>query len=193
MHIPAGVDAAKFAPMLCAGSTVFSALNQGNLVAGDTVAVQGLGGLGHMAVQFARKMGYRVVAISRGTDKEKSVRALGAHEYIDSTAGDAGEALAKLGSAKLILTTAMDTAAIVPLVKGIGIYGKLIILSVPQPSTITIDAMELLMGGRSVQSIPVGHSHEVQKAIDFAHLQGLECAIEKFPLDKANDAFGTFF
>lgn len=193
VHVPEGVDAAKYAPMLCAGSTVFGAIKSGNLKPGDTVAVQGLGGLGHMAVQFARKMGYRVVAISRGSDKEKSVRELGAHEYIDSTAVDPGEALKELGYANLVVTTAMETAAMTPLIKGIGIYGKMLILSFPQDGKITVDSNEMMMRGVAVQTWPVGSYYDGEKTIEFANMQGLDCAVETFPLEKAQDAFGMFF
>jgi D-arabinose 1-dehydrogenase-like Zn-dependent alcohol dehydrogenase len=176
--------------MLCAGSTVFNSIKAAGLVPGDTVAVQGLGGVGHMAVQFARKMGYRVIAVSRGSEKEAAARALGAHEYVDSTAGDAGSAIQKLGSAKLIVTTALDVKAITPLLKGVGIYGKLLILSLPQPATMELDTFELLTRGGSVQSYPVGNFRDVEESLRFAHLQGLESAVETFSLDEAQQAFG---
>jgi len=192
IRIPEDMDATKCAPLLCAGATVFDAIKGANLRPGSTVAVQGLGGLGHMAVQFARKMGYRVIAISRGSEKEASVRRLGAREDIDATTVDVGDALAKLGPADLVLTTAMDTAAMTPLIKGIAIYGKLLILSFPQPGTMTVDANVLLMRGISVQGWPAINSHQVQKAVDFAHLHGIECAVEVFPLSKAQEAFGTY-
>ncbi|KAI0442993.1 alcohol dehydrogenase GroES-like domain-containing protein [Xylaria telfairii] len=183
------IDAATFAPMLCAGCTVFSAIKAANLKPGATIAVQGLGGLGHMAVQFGRKMGFRVVAISRGRGKEASVRRLGAHEYIDSTAGDPGEALQKLGSAQAIFTTAMETAAMVPLVKGLGIYGKLVILSFPQSGAITVDSNEMMMRGNSVHVSPVGTYYDAEETIEFARINSLKSEVETFPLDKAQEAF----
>ncbi|KAI1262387.1 alcohol dehydrogenase GroES-like domain-containing protein [Xylariaceae sp. FL1019] len=190
VKVSSGVDAVKQAPMLCAGSTVFGALKSAGLKAGETVAVQGLGGLGHMAVQFARRMGYRVIAISRGRDKEISTRELGAHEYIDSTEGDAGDALRKLGLAKLVLTTAMDTSAMVPLIKGIDVMGKLLILSLPESGAMQIDTNQLLTGGGiSVQSWPVGNNVDGEKTLEFAQIQGLDCAVETFPLDRAQEAF----
>ncbi|KAF2707967.1 alcohol dehydrogenase GroES-like domain-containing protein [Pleomassaria siparia CBS 279.74] len=189
VRIPVEVDAAKYAPMLCAGSTVLTAIRSAGLQSGDTVAVQGLGGLGHMAIQFSKKMGYRVIAISRGRDKEASVRALGAHEYIDATACDAGEALKKLGYAKLVVTTAMDTKAMTPLIKGIGIFGKLLVLSLPQPSDITINTNDMLLRGVSVQAWPVGSCHDCERTVEFAHQKGVECAVEVFPLEKAQDAY----
>lgn len=190
VHVPDGVDAAKFAPMLCAGSTVFNSIKAAKLSPGDTVAVQGLGGVGHMAVQFARKMGYRVIAVSRGPDKEQAARAMGAHEYVDSEAGDAGEAIQKLGSAKLVVTTALDTKAIAPLLKGVGIYGRLLILSLPQPAVMELNTFELLTRGGTVQCFPVGNFLDVEETLRFADLQGLESVVETFPLDDAQKAFG---
>lgn len=192
VKIPEGVNAIEFAPVLCAGSTVFTAIKSANVTPGGTVAVQGLGGLGHMAVQFARKMGYRVVAVSRGRDKEASVRKLGAHEYIDATEGDAGEALKALGGADLVLTTAMDTAAMVPLIKGVGIYGKMLILSFPPNGEITLNAHDMMMRGVSVQVWPTCTAHECEKTVDFAHLNGLNSAVQSWPLDKVQEAFGRF-
>ncbi|KAK7756981.1 hypothetical protein SLS62_000997 [Diatrype stigma] len=189
VHVPDGVDAAKFAPMLCAGSTVFNSIKAAKLSPGDTVAVQGLGGVGHMAVQFARKMGYRVIAVSRGPDKEQAARAMGAHEYVDSEAGDAGEAIQKLGSAKLVVTTALDTKAIAPLLKGVGIYGRLLILSLPQPAVMELNTFELLTRGGTVQCFPVGNFLDVEETLRFADLQGLESVVETFPLDDAQKAF----
>lgn len=192
VRVPEGVDAATFAPMLCAGCTVFSALKAAALPPGATIAVQGLGGLGHMAVKFGRKMGYRVIAISRGRTKEASVRELGAHEYIDSTEGDAGETLQKIGPAQAVFTTAMETAAMVPLMKGLGIYGKLFILSFPPSGAITIDSNDMMMRGLSVHVSPVGTYYEAEKTLDFAKINNIECAVETFPLDRAQEAFGMF-
>ncbi|KAH7304196.1 alcohol dehydrogenase GroES-like domain-containing protein [Stachybotrys elegans] len=189
VRIPDEVDAAMYAPMLCAGVTVFNAIRSASLQPGDTVAVQGLGGLGHLAVQIAKKMGYRVVAISRGPEKEKAAEELGANEYIDSSAGDAGAALRDLGYAKLVVTTAMATDAIAPLIKGVGIFGKLAILSVPENGEITVNSNEMMMRGISVQSWPVGNCYDSEKVINFALLQGVECAIETFPLERAQEAF----
>jgi D-arabinose 1-dehydrogenase-like Zn-dependent alcohol dehydrogenase len=176
--------------MLCAGSTVFAALKAASLQPGDTVAVQGMGGLGHLAVQFARRMGFRVIAISRGAEKEKSIRQLGAHEYIDSTAGDAGQALADLGCAKLVLTTAMETSVMTPLIKGISIYGKLMILSILNDGKMTLDSNEMLPKGISVQSWGIASCYDGEKTLEFAHRQGIDCAVEKFSLDKAQEALG---
>lgn len=115
--------------MLCAGVTVFNSMRQMQIPPGSTVAIQGLGGLGHLALQYANKFGYRVVALSRDGEKEKFARQLGAHEYIDGSKEDMGKALQKVGGALLIMSTAPDKASIAPLLSGLGIKGKLLILS----------------------------------------------------------------
>ena len=127
--IPTNVDAAKYAPILCAGVTVFNAMRRQNVPPGSTVAIQGLGGLGHLALQYANKFGYRVVALSRDSKKEKFARELGAHEYIDGSKEDLGEALQKLGGAAMIVSTAPSADGMKPLLKGLGMLGKLLILS----------------------------------------------------------------
>lgn len=129
VRVPSHVDAAKYAPILCAGVTVFNSMRNMNIPPGATVAIQGLGGLGHLAIQYANKFGYRVVALSRDSQKEKFARDLGADDYIDASRGDTGEALQKLGGASLIVATAPSADAITPLLKGLGIFGKLLILS----------------------------------------------------------------
>lgn len=129
VRIPPDVDAATYAPMLCAGVTVFNSMRQMQVPPGSTVAIQGLGGLGHLALQYANKFGYRVVALSRNSEKEKFARQLGAHEYIDGSKEDIGEALQKMGGASLIVSTVPDKTSITPLLSGLGIKGKLLILS----------------------------------------------------------------
>lgn len=129
VHVPSHVDAAKYAPILCAGVTVFNAIRKANIPPGTTVGIQGLGGLGHLAIQYAHKLGYRVVALSRDSKKEKFARNLGADEYVDASKVDPAEALQKLGGASLIVATAPSADAITPLLKGLGILGKLLILS----------------------------------------------------------------
>ncbi len=129
VHIPAHVDAVAYAPILCAGVTVFNSMRRMQVPTGSTVAVQGIGGLGHLAIQYANRFGYRVVALSRDAQKEKFARELGAHEYIDASQGDQGEALQQLGGASLIMATAPNAEAIAPLMKGLGILGKLLILT----------------------------------------------------------------
>lgn len=129
VRIPKHVDAAEYAPILCAGVTVFNSMRHMDVPPGSTVAVQGLGGLGHLAIQYAKKSGYRVVALSRDTEKEAFARELGAHEYIDVSKGDAGEQLQKLGGAALIISTVPATDAVEPLLKGLEPLGKLLVLA----------------------------------------------------------------
>ena len=129
VRVPAHVDAAKYAPILCAGVTVFNSIRHMNIPPGSNVCIQGLGGLGHLAIQYANKFGHRVVALSRDSKKEKFARELGAHEYIDASTTNAGEALQKLGGMSLIVATAPSVDPITPLLKGLGILGKLLILS----------------------------------------------------------------
>ncbi|KAK3314408.1 chaperonin 10-like protein [Apodospora peruviana] len=187
--VPESIDAAKYAPILCAGMTVFNSIRNMKIGVGELVAVQGLGGLGHLAIQYAAKFGYRVAAISRGDSKEKFVRDLGAHEYIDTSKIDAAEALQKLGGAALIVTTSPDGKSIAGLVGGLGILGKLLILSVPGEVTFNIGAM--LHNGLSIQSWPSGNARDSEDAIKFTQLEGINCMVETFPLEKANDAYNA--
>ncbi|ROV93945.1 hypothetical protein VSDG_06270 [Cytospora chrysosperma] len=167
-RIPENVDAAKYAPILCAGVTVFNGIRHMDIGPGELVAIQGVGGLGHLAIQYANRMGYRVAAISRGSSKEEFARKLGAHEYIDTEKNpDVGAALQALGGAKLIVSMSPTGQGMTDLLKGLGILGKLLILSVP--GDISINTAVL--------------------AIQFTELQNIDCMIEKFPLAKANEAY----
>ena len=129
VRIPTHVSAAEYAPILCAGVTVFNSMRRLNIQPGSIVAIQGLGGLGHLAIQYANRFGFRVVAISRDAKKEKFVRELGAHEYIDSSKEDPAEALQKLGGAALVVATAPNAKVFSPLMKGLGPLGKLLLLA----------------------------------------------------------------
>ncbi|KAL9606099.1 MAG: hypothetical protein Q9179_000725 [Wetmoreana sp. 5 TL-2023] len=173
VSVPADVDPAAFCPLLCAGVTVFNSMRQQHVPSGELVAVQGLGGLGHLAVQYASKMGYRTVALSSSGAKEQFARDLGAHEYIDGSKVDHAEALQKLGGASLILSTAPEPSTIGKLVNGLGILGKLVILA----------------RMASLPRWPSGHAMDCEEAIDFARLHNVNCMIEKFPLEKANEAY----
>ncbi|KAI1381389.1 alcohol dehydrogenase GroES-like domain-containing protein [Hypoxylon crocopeplum] len=187
VRVPQDVDAAKAAPLLCAGSTVFNALRSASVKPGETVAIQGLGGLGHLAIQYANKMGYRVIAVSRGADKEAAVRALGAHEYVDSTKGDAGASIKALGGAQAAFTTALSVDAFTPLIRGLNIMGKLVVLSLP--GDMTLSHTDMIQRGISVQAWPVGNNKDSEQAIDFAVRHGVECAIETYTLDQAQKAY----
>lgn len=147
--IPDELSSAEAAPLLCAGITTYNALRNAGLRGGDLVAVQGIGGLGHLGVQFARHMGFRTVAIGRGREKEKLAKDLGAHVYIDTAVDDAAAALQRLGGAKAILATAPSGDAMGPLVSGLAVRGKLIVVGVPQDQ-MQLNAFPLVFGGRSV-------------------------------------------
>ncbi|CAL5869906.1 uncharacterized protein PFLUO_LOCUS4139 [Penicillium psychrofluorescens] len=185
--IPEHVDAAKYAPILCAGVTVFNSMRRMNVPPGSTVAIQGLGGLGHLAIQYANRFGYRVVALSRDSKKEKFVRELGAHEYIDSSKEDAAQALQKLGGASLIVATAPNAQVIAPLVDGLGILGKLLILSVP--GEVSINTGPMIQRGLSIHGWPSGHAIDSEEAIQFTELEDINCMVETYPLEKAQEAF----
>lgn len=129
VRVPSDADPAEVAPLLCAGVTVFNSMRQMGVLQGGLVAVQGLGGLGHLAVQYASKMGYKVVALSRGNDKNDFAKQLGAHEYIDTSAEDPVKALQKLGGADMIVATAPNPKGISPLVSGLAPRGKLVVLA----------------------------------------------------------------
>ena len=203
VHIPADVDAASYAPLLCAGVTVFNSMRQMKITSGEIVAIQGLGGLGHLALQYANKMGYKVVALSSGASKEKFAKDLGAHIYIDTSKENPTEALMKLGGAAMIVSTAPNGDAMGDLANGLAPGGKLILLSrksspsLNSESTLTITAAGetkinsavLIQKGASIHGWPSGQALDSEEAIDFAELHKVKCMIEKFPLTKANEAY----
>lgn len=206
VSVPSDVDPAAFCPLLCAGVTVFNSMKQQHIPSGDIVAIQGLGGLGHLAVQYASKMGYRTVALSSSGSKEKFARDLGAHEYIDGSKEDHAEALQRLGGASLIVSTVPDPTSLGKLVNGLGVVGKLLILArmsfpdhvgsfwhIADPSLacgeVSINTIPMITKGLTVTCWPSGHALDSEEAIDFARLHDVKCLVEKFPLDKANEAF----
>src|SRR2546421_11220491 len=157
--VPDELTSAEAAPLLCAGITTYNALRNAGLRGGDLVAVQGLGGLGHLGIQFARHMGFRTVAIGRGREKEKLAKDLGAHVYIDTAAEDAAAALQRLGGARAVLATAPSGDAIGPLVSSLAARGKLIVVGVPQDQ-IQLSAFPLVFGGRSIYGSLAGTAIE---------------------------------
>ncbi|KAI9678711.1 MAG: hypothetical protein M1817_005768 [Caeruleum heppii] len=187
VRVPADVDPATYAPILCAGVTTFNAIRNMHILAGSIVAVQGLGGLGHLAIQYASKMGFRVVALSSSADKEKFAKELGATDYVDSSKQSPVEALQKLGGASLIVATAPNPAAIGPLVGGLQPGGKLLVLS--PAGDIQVSTAALIMGARSVHGWPSGASLDSEEAINFARIHDVNCMVEKFPLSEAQKAF----
>jgi D-arabinose 1-dehydrogenase-like Zn-dependent alcohol dehydrogenase len=187
-RVPDGMDFADAAPLLCAGVTTFNALRNAGARSGDLVAVQGLGGLGHLGVQYARAMGFEVAAISRGTDKEEFARELGAHHYLDATREDFTDELNRLGGAKVILATAPHAKSISALVPGLGIEGCLLIVAAPfEP--IEVGAIDLLSRDARVQGWSSGTATDSADAMAFAARHGVRPMIERFPLTRAQDAY----
>ena len=186
--IPDELSSAEAAPLLCAGVTTYNALRNAGLRAGDLVAVQGIGGLGHLGVQFARHMGFRTVAIGRGRDKEKLAQDLGAHAYIDATVEDGAAALQRMGGARAILATGTSGAAIGPLVSGLATRGKLIVVGAPA-DPIKLNALSLLFGGRSVYGSLTGTPIDSEDTLAFSVLANIRPMIETAPLEQAADAY----
>jgi propanol-preferring alcohol dehydrogenase len=183
--IPKDLDFAEAAPLLCAGVTTFNALRNSPARPGDLVAIQGLGGLGHLGVQYARAMGFEVVGISRGTDKEEFARKLGAHHYVDSGRQDFAEAMARLGGAKVILATAPHARSISALVQGLGVEGCLLIVAAAfEP--LEINAIDLLSRVARVQGWASGTASDSADAMAFAVRHNVRPMIERFPLSDAS-------
>jgi D-arabinose 1-dehydrogenase-like Zn-dependent alcohol dehydrogenase len=187
-RLPDGIPWAKAAPLLCAGVTTFNAFRNSGARPGDLVAVHGLGGLGHLGVQYARAMGFEVVAVSRGADKEAFARELGASHYVDADDGDAAAHLQRLGGAKVILATAPHAAAMSALVPGLGLDGCLLVVGAPfEP--LAVGAIDLISGNRRVQGWASGTATDSADAMAFAARSGIEPMVETFPLAKAEDAY----
>jgi propanol-preferring alcohol dehydrogenase len=184
--IPDELKSEEAAPLVCAGITTFNALRNAGR-AGDTVAIQGIGGLGHLGVQFARKMGFRTVAIGGGPDKEQLAKKLGAHVYIDAKAEDAATALQKLGGADVILATAPSGSAIGSLLPGLAVRGKMVVGV--SSDAIPINGIPLIFGGRSVSGSLTGRAIETQDTLDFSVLADVRPIIETLPLSKAEEAY----
>jgi D-arabinose 1-dehydrogenase-like Zn-dependent alcohol dehydrogenase len=186
--VPDGLSAEEAGPLMCAGLTTFNALRNGGARPGDLVAVLGLGGLGHLGVQFAAKMGFKTVAIARGKDKEPLARKLGAWHYIDSQAQDAAAELAKLGGARVILATVTSGNAMSAVLGGLGVNGRLIILgAAAEPLEVT--ASLLIAGRRSIMGWPSGTSIDSQDTLSFSVLAGVRPMTEVFPLERAAEAY----
>lgn len=187
-RIPDGLDAAETGPLLCAGVTTYNSLRNSGARPGDTVAVQGIGGLGHLAIQYAARMGFRTVALSQGEEKQALARELGASEYIDTQKTDAAEGLRKLGGADLLLATAPNSAAIASTVNGLKPRGKLLIVAASL-EPLQIPALSLL-SGKSIAGWPSGSAIDSEETVAFSALTHVQARIEKFPLEKAEEAFG---
>jgi D-arabinose 1-dehydrogenase-like Zn-dependent alcohol dehydrogenase len=186
--IPDSLSAEEAAPLLCAGITVFNSMRNSGARGGDLVAVQGIGGLGHLGVQYARQMGFHTVAIGRGGDKEPLAKKLGAHTYIDSGATDAAAELKKLGGARLILATAPDAKAISGIIGGLAGNGKLLVVGVPF-DPISLSAMQIVGGKLAIQGWPSGSSIDSEDTLRFSAASGVRPMIEKYPLAKVAEAY----
>lgn len=186
-RMPEGLTPVEAAPLMCAGITTFNSLRNSGAVPGDLVAVLGLGGLGHLGTQYARKMGFKTVAIARGKDKEPLARELGATHYIDSTASDPAAELQKLGGAKVILATVTEGKAMTSAMGGLGINGKLIVLGAA--NSIEVNPILLISGKRSIQGWYSGTSIDSQDTLDFSVQAGVRSMNEIYPLEKAAEAF----
>jgi D-arabinose 1-dehydrogenase-like Zn-dependent alcohol dehydrogenase len=186
--MPDNLPADEAAPLLCAGITVFNALRNSGARAGDTVAVQGIGGLGHLGIQYARQMGFRTIAIGRGSDKKALATKLGAHDYIDAGAGDPVQALQKLGGAKVILATAPDSKSMSALFNGLSPRGTLMVIGA-SIEPLTVSPLQLIPGSKVIHGWASGTGCDSQDTLEFSSLSGVRPMIERYPLAKAADAF----
>ncbi len=186
--VPDDLAAVDAAPLLCAGITTFNALRNSGARAGDTVAILGIGGLGHLAVQYAAKSGYRTVAIARGQDKAPLAKQLGAHIYIDSTTQNPAEELQKSGGAKVILSTLTSAKALEWAMDGLALAGKLIVVGAPD-GPVLVNPLPLLLGRRTVTGWPSGTGMDSEDTLNFSALTGIKPMVETYPLEKAGEAF----
>jgi D-arabinose 1-dehydrogenase-like Zn-dependent alcohol dehydrogenase len=186
--IPESLNDAEAAPLLCAGVTTFNALRHSGALPSDLVAVQGIGGLGHLGIQFASKFGYKVAAIGRGSENAALAKRLGASLYIDSKAANAAEELQKLGGARVILATAPSSKAMSELIDGLGPNGKLLVIGADfEPIEVT--PIQLITGSRTIQGWASGTPTDSEDTLRFAELTGVRPMIETYPLEKAGEAY----
>ncbi len=189
-RIPEGLSFVDAAPMGCAGVTTFNGLRSTRALAGDLVAILGIGGLGHLGVQWSRAMGFETVAIARGAGKADDAFELGAHHYIDSTAQDVAAELQKLGGARVVLATAANSAAMGQTVGGLGPQGELVAIGVT-PEPLPISPLDLINAGLSVTGHPSGTARDVEETMHFALQSGVRARIEEMPLERAADAYAS--
>ena len=186
--IPDALSDAEAGPLLCAGVTTFNALRHSGASPGSLVAVQGVGGLGHLGIQFASKFGYKVAAIGRGSENAALARKLGANAYIDSRTTKAAEELQKLGGAQAILATAPDSKAMSELIDGLAPNGKLKVVGISS-DPIAVTPLQLIVGERAIQGSAVGTPTDSEDTMHFAELTGVRPMIETYPLEKAAEAY----
>jgi len=186
--IPNSLSDADAAPLLCAGITTYNALRHSGALPGDLVAVQGIGGLGHLGVQFANKFGYKVAAIGRGPENAALAKKLGAHVYIDSKSTNAAEALQKMGGARVILATAPNSKAMSELIDGLGPNGKLLVIGAAfEPIEVT--PVQLINGSRTIQGWAAGTPADSEDTLNCAEVTGVRPMIETYPLERAAEAY----
>ncbi len=186
--IPDELPADEAGPFMCAGVTVYNALRNSGARPGDVVAIQGIGGLGHLGVQYARRMGFKTVALGRGKDKGPLAEKLGAHQYIDSDVADTVAELQKLGGARVILATAPSAKAISAVVGGLGVNGNLLVPAAPS-DPLTVSVLPLIMGRRSVSGWYSGTARDSQDTLEFSAFNDVHPMIEKFPLSEVGQAY----
>jgi D-arabinose 1-dehydrogenase-like Zn-dependent alcohol dehydrogenase len=186
--IPETLSAVEAAPLLCAGITTYNSLRYSGALPGDLVAVQGIGGLGHLGIQFASKFGYKVAAIGRGSENAALAKKLGASVYIDSKAANAAEELQKLGGARVILATAPSSKAMSELIDGLGPNGKLVVIGVTL-DPIEVTPVQLISGSRTIQGWAAGTPADTEDTLRFAELTAVRPMIETYPLEKAAEAY----
>ncbi|MDX1754100.1 alcohol dehydrogenase [Salinimicrobium sediminis] len=186
--VPEELSSAEAAPLLCAGITVYNALRNSGIKPGDLVAVQGIGGLGHLAVQYAVKMGMRTVAVSHSDSKKELAKELGAQHFINTDKEDPAKALQNLGGARLILATAPVSKAITSVVDGLGIDGKLLMVAATG-EPVEVSPMQLLMGRKSLSGWPSGTAKDSEDTLNFSALTQTVPKIEEYPLEKVNEAY----
>jgi len=191
-RMPDDLKPADAAPLMCAGITTYNALRHSGAMGGDLVAVHGIGGLGHLGIQFARQLGFHTVAIGRGQDKEDLARQLGAHRYIDSDTADAAKELERMGSARVVLATAPSSKAMSDLVPGLGVGGVLLIVGAAA-EPLTVAPVQLLQSRRSIQGWPSGSSRDSEDTLAFSVQSGVRPMIETFPLAKVAEAYDRMF
>lgn len=189
-RIPDGLSLAEAAPMGCAGVTTYNALRSTKARPGDRVAVLGVGGLGHLGVQFAAAMGFETIAVARGAGKADDARELGAHHYVDSTAGDVGEALRALGGVSVVLATAANSQAMADTLGGLVPRGELVIIGVTA-DPLPISPLQLISPGLSVTGHPSGTARDVEETMAFAVLSGVRARVEEVPLARAAEAYAA--
>jgi D-arabinose 1-dehydrogenase-like Zn-dependent alcohol dehydrogenase len=186
-RVPASLDAVESAPLLCAGVTTFNAIRNSGARGGDLVAIHGIGGLGHLGIQFAAKLGFRTVAVNRGRDKEALARELGAHDYIDSAAEDPAQALRAMGGAKVIIATVTNAEAMQAIVGGLGPRGTMMLIGATGP--ISINPVDLIMRSASVRGWYSGVSADSEDTLCFSELHAIGSMNEVYPFEQAQQAY----